>query len=561
MKKALVIVFSLTGLLSVALIMFIQHFLTLVPPEVGNVDTSAFIMKNEGDSLTYCDSAWLHKSKTGLFELYTEGDAYYRGLVTGKLIRKLLYKQEKTFVDQINRFVPSKTYLRFLKFLVAVFDRDIDKRIKPEYVREIYGLSQYASDEFDDIGSKYQRILNYQAAHDIGHMMQNYHLVGCTSFAVWDKRAEDSSLLVGRNFDFYVSDEFAEDKIISFVKPDSGYNYMMITWGGMMGVVSGMNDHGLTVTVNAAKSPVPLHAACPVSMVAKHILQYAGTIKEAMNIAKRYEVFVSESFLIGSAEDHKACIIEKSPDKTVLFQNDSDYIICTNHFQSKDFDADRLNKKQKEETPTMGRFRRTEQLINRYSPLDEKNVAAVLRDPYGIDDKKIGYTNELAVNQYIAHHSVIFKPEKLLVWVSTKPYQLGGYVCYDLNKIFHKKEYFRQNKELYEIELSLHPDSVLITEYVSKVAAYKKMRDAFIDNLNNHLSLINERSVEKIIQLNPDFFQPYYLAGEYYYKNKNYDQALISYQKALSKPIPYQADKNLLMERISACETKMKKYE
>jgi len=561
MKKVLLIVFSIIGLLSVALIIFIQHFLSIAPPEVSPVDTSAFVMKNEGDSLTYCDNSWLHKSNTGLFELYTEGDAYYRGLVTGKLIRKLLYKQEKTFVDQIYRFVPSKTYLRFLKFVIAVFDRDIDKCIKREYVREIYGLSQFASDDFDNIGSKYQRILNYQAAHDIGHMMQNYHLVGCTSFAVWDEKSKDSSLLIGRNFDFFVSDEFAEDKIISFVKPDSGYNYMMITWGGMMGVVSGMNDHGLTVTVNAAKSPVPLHAACPVSMVAKHILQYAGNIKEAMNIAGRYQVFVSESFMIGSAEDGKACVIEKSPYKTVLFQNDADYIICTNHFQSGDFSADKLNIKQKEETPTTGRFQRTEQLIKRDSPMDEKDVAAVIRNPYGMDDKKIGYTNELAINQYIAHHSVIFKPEKLLVWVSTKPYQLGTYVCYDLNKIFHKKEYFKQDKELFEIELSLHPDSVLITEYFSKVTEYKKMRDAFIDNLNNHLSLINESSVEKLIQLNPDFYQPYYLAGEYYNNNKNYDKALIFYQKAMTKSIPYLSDRKLLEERIKACETKIKKYE
>ena len=35
---------------------------------------------------------------------------------------------------------------------------------------------------------------------------------------------------------------------------------------------------------------------------------------EALAIAKKRKMFVSESFLIGSAEDGKAVIIEKTPD-------------------------------------------------------------------------------------------------------------------------------------------------------------------------------------------------------------------------------------------------------
>jgi hypothetical protein len=46
-------------------------------------------------------------------------------------------------------------------------------------------------------------------------------------------------------------------------------------------------------------------------------------------------MFVSESFLIGSAEDKKAVIIEKTPDTIAVYDPQRNYILCANHFQSK----------------------------------------------------------------------------------------------------------------------------------------------------------------------------------------------------------------------------------
>ena len=128
---------------------------------------------------------WFRKSESGLFELYVEGKPYERGVVNGKLTKELMQKQEEYFNDQINKMIPSKFYLHFLKYFVGWFNRDLDKYITEEYKAEIYGVSASASDKYNYIGSNYQRILNYHAAHDIGHALQNLALVGCTSFGTW----------------------------------------------------------------------------------------------------------------------------------------------------------------------------------------------------------------------------------------------------------------------------------------------------------------------------------------------------------------------------------------
>lgn len=552
MNRTLIIYFLLVATISALLVYYLTQKLTIDPPKVNYLDSCDTRVVKVNDSLWVCGSSWLHQSKTGLYEMLVEGSAFRRGYINGKLSSQLVYKQEKAFVDQISRMIPSFSYLRLLRFLLAITNKDLDKYIKPEFLQEIYGVSLSASSDFNYIGSKYQRMLNYHAAHDIGHMLQNYNLVGCTSFAAWEDKSEDSLLIIGRNFDFYVGDKFAEDKIVCFVKPDSGYNFMMITWGGMSGVVSGMNEKGLTVTINASKSYIPVSTATPISLVARHILQYAENISEAVSIAGGYKTFVSESILVGSASQNEACIIEKSPFKTAIVYSDSSYLACANHYQSGEFKNDRQNSEHKYATPTDYRYNRTKQLLHQNFPINEETTVNILRDYKGMNDENIGYTNEMCLNQFLAHHSVIFKPKKLQVWVSTSPYQSGSYVCYDLARIFSLKEYPKGKKEIYENDLSLQDDWKLKNLYYTKVKEFKKQRDNVLMKINTNQD-ISDKDIANFIKTNPEYFQVYYLAGEYYFNKGNLLKASEFYNQALTKKVPFKSELKNIEERIRDC--------
>jgi predicted choloylglycine hydrolase len=500
------------------------------------------------------DNNWIKKNKYGLWELYVEGDPFKRGVIFGKLSQELMYRQESDLIKQINKMIPSVYYLNIIKLFVAWFNKDLDSYIDNEYLKEIYGVSQSASHQFDYIASGYQRILNYHAAHDIGHALQGMHIIGCTSFSAWGNKSYDGNLIVGRNFDFYVGDDFAQNKIVAFINPSNGYKFMMVTWGGMIGVVSGMNEKGLTVTLNAAKSEIPLSAATPISIVAREILQYAKNINEAYSIATKHKVFVSESIMIGSLEDNKTVIIEKTPSETDLYSRDDNYIICTNHYQGEKLKNSKLNIENKNESASLYRFNRVAELMNVYPKISYKNAAAILRDQKGIANADIGMGNEKVINQLIAHHSIIFEPAKKLVWVSSNPYQLGAYVAYDLNKVFSSPGAVFNNPVLNEESLTISPDTFLTSINYIKFERYKEIKKTIKKYLSSDsIKTLDKSLLNEFVLCNPDYYDVYSLLGDYYKKNNDYANAIVNYKKALTKEVPTLKEANAVRVRLNKC--------
>jgi isopenicillin-N N-acyltransferase like protein len=546
--KILSVIIGIIVIVIAVLLLYVMAVGEVTEPEphaTSNVDTSVVEVDR---GLFRSGNSWFRKSESGLYELYIEGEAYQRGVAIGKLSKNLIQYQEEVFNKQINQLVPSSFYRGMLKYFVGWFNRDLDANVPEEYRQEIYGVSRVASSAYDNIAPAYQRILNYHAAHDIGHALQNMSLVGCTSFATWGSRSEDSTLIIGRNFDFYVGDDFAKNKIVAFYNPANGNKFMMVTFGGMTGVLSGMNEEGLTVTLNAAKCDIPSASATPVSLVAREILQYASTIDEAFQIASKRKMFVAESLLIGSARDKKAAIIEKTPDATVLYQENDEDIISTNHFQSDSLGNTELNKEHMRTSASPYRYERVRQLLDANGRNSVHKTAVILRDQNGMNNKSIGLGNEKSINQLIAHHAVIFEPEKKLVWISTAPWQLGKFVCYDLSRVFTQA--MDKNEEIQEAGLAIPADSFLLSREFSNALKFNRYRFPFQsrDDLNP----------DSLIKWNPNSYLSYMLAGDFYVDHKDYASAKRVYETALEKEIATHQEKDHIQENLQRCNEKLK---
>jgi len=512
-------------------------------PQLNGYDNTIPVVKKYSNTLFTSGNNTLLKNKQNLWELYVEGDPLQRGLAFGSLSDSLLKKQETIFFSKINTIVSSKFKQRVLRNFLKWYNRKLYLNVSEEYQTEIYAISLYSSRNYDNIAPPYLRSLYLHGTHDIGHALQDLALVGCSSFAAWGDKSEDGSLIIGRNFDFYVGDDFAKDKIVAFVNPTQGYPFMMVTWAGMIGACSGMNIEGLTITINAGKSEIPLIAKTPISILSREILQYARNIDEAIAIAKKRKVFVSESIMIGSAQDKKAILIEVSPDNFGVYDvKNGNQLICSNHFQSENLKNNNRNKNQILNSHSKYRFDRIVEIFDENPKINPTIASEILRNKEGLNDLPLGYGSEKALNQMLAHHGIIFKPQQKLVWVSANPYQMGEFVCYDLNKIFKQRDQSDGLISLQQENLNIPKDVFLESEaYVN----YEKFRieDRVMDGYLQTNTGFSTDFAKKYQSLNPNYWFVYYKVGLYYYNKNNFQAAKEQFEMALTKEITTLSEK------------------
>ncbi len=558
--KKILLVSGLLLLLSWAALELSFHWFNLQEPTF--ILPKEISENPEISNLSNSDGQIYQQNEFGIWEAYVEGSPFDRGVLLGKMAQKQVQSQEEHFIAQIKRLVPSDLLLRTLRYGVSFFNRNTNDHVPTEYQQEILGISRAFSHSNDWIAPPYARVMNYHAAHDIGHALQDLSIVGCTSFAAWEASSADSGLIIGRNFDFYMGDDFAKDKMVLFLRPDSGYAFASVTWAGFMGVVSGMNEHGLTVTLNAAKSSVPTASKTPISILAREILQYARNIDEAYAIAKSRETFVSESILIGSAEDGRAAIIEKSPDAIDLFETDGTSLVCSNHYQSPTFRNDPVNLENIRMSDSDYRFRRMQQLLDEQIPVNPTDAAAMLRDQKGIDGTELGMGNPKAINQLLAHHAVIFQPEKRLMWVSANPFQLGEFVCYDLNQVFNGrgKEKMTDSIESLSSQMMHAPqwnipaDPFLRSEAFEQFLLFKSGKQAIFEYLVfGRGGPFTFREERVLVESNPNSYITYQLLAELYLDRGELELATAYFERALALEVASEAERQWLRNKIAEC--------
>jgi hypothetical protein len=185
------------------------------------------------------------------------------------------------------------------------------------------------------------------------------------------------------------------------------------------------------------------------------------------------------------------------------------------------------------------------------------NAAGILRDQKGINDKNIGFTNEKGINELIAHHSVIMEPANELMWVSTQPFQLGKFYCYDLTKVFSESNLVKGNKVIYESDKTIPEDPFLHTkDYIYYLQFVRIKNYIHYCTKSPYEFKVDQSMIDKFVSSNPENYSTYWIIGDYFKKIKDMQKAIFYYNLALTKEVATDKEANKIKELISECKKK-----
>ncbi len=168
---------------------------------------------------------------------------------------------------------------------------------------------------------------------------------------------------------------------------------MYYTSPGNVGVVSGMNEFGVTVTLNTINSPQKYDGKMPMAFYAREILQYSKNSYEARRMASTTNTSLYTTLLIGSALENEALLIEKSPTQYEFFKvrDTANVIVATSHFQADNFFNLNLNKVAKFRTESIDKLERLYELLKKTEFMTPKKAIGFLREKRGLQDSLLGY--------------------------------------------------------------------------------------------------------------------------------------------------------------------------
>lgn len=378
--------------------------------------------------------SWFEQ-RTGRSMLYVEGDPFTIGYTNAALTNDLLEAQERELIDNVRAILPGTLALYSTALLVLVHNRNLPDFVTDEYRMEIRGLADASTnDPYPEFGNRYHRILNYHAAHDISHWVLDTPALGCTSFAAAGSHTRDGHLLVGRNFDWESGDHFDTNKVIALYRPTKGHAFLSVSWPGMAGAVTGLNDQKIYCSINGAHSAdMGLGVGTPVSLVVREVLQYAATLADATKRIRNAKVFVADSFLLADGKTGEAIVVEKTPANCAVRKMQGQWILQSNHFASPQLSGDTGNLEYMRDGTSVARHDRLRELLLRHDgALDPTLGAVILRDRRGPGDAPRGLGNRGTINPMIATHSVLADVTTGTLFVSRGRHQLGAYDAYTI---------------------------------------------------------------------------------------------------------------------------------
>ncbi len=503
------------------------------PPLEGTPAILAEKIVADPDGRQRLGKAWF-RADPGCSQLYVEGDPFTIGYANAALTADYLELQERSLIQSARTALRSDLAFAAVTLFVLVNNRNLPSYVPLEYQLEILGLSRGGRDPFPAFGPRYHRILNYHAAHDIGHLVMDRPVLGCTAFAVADAMTRDGHCIVGRNFDFEAGRHFDENKITGLYRPAKGHAFISVSWPGMAGAVTGMNAERLYCSINGAQSQDRANIGRPVALVVREVLQYARDLEDAIHIVRAAPVFVADAYLLVDGKTSRAAVVEKTPRTSAVRRMEGGALLLANHFESPELAGDAANAAFMRDGTSVARGRRLAELIAaRRGAIDPAAAAEILRDRKASGGKTVAAGNRGTINPVICTHAVVADLTAGVLWVSRGPHQLGRFEAFSIEKFGQQAA-----PPIPEDPALAEGLPARLTKARALLAAVEKEWSA-----TGRLSPAATAAVSEALELNPGDPLAHDLLGRELEAAGRHEQAWENYRAALEGEPPFREDR------------------
>ena len=232
-------------------------------------------------------------------------------------------------------------------------------------------------------------------------------LFGCTALAFSRDRTSTSETILAKNFDYFSF--LAPYNFACETKPAEGYKTLGFKMCSLPGIFDGMNECGLAVTYNLARSTDKPEFFVPTSIMLQEMLETCATVDDAVRMITQSKRGGHDCLITLAEPSGNIKAIELSSHFATVREMTNGQVINTNNYQTAEMQGREVPL---DTAPSYSnspiRLDRASGLLKDAVLVDEKAICAVLRDhgQEGVPGKTICRHAEFGCTQ----RSMIFYP-------------------------------------------------------------------------------------------------------------------------------------------------------
>ncbi|OWK46433.1 C45 family autoproteolytic acyltransferase/hydolase [Fimbriiglobus ruber] len=162
--------------------------------------------------------------------------------------------------------------------------------------------------------------------------------MGCSTVIVEKGRSKTGGPLFGRNFDWLPSDGMREHTFLAVFHPEGKRSFAIVTVSPIIGCISGMNDAGLSCTLNeihldqSKDKPAFNWDGTPTMLAFRRVLEECGSVEEAATLLRGMKRTTTACLSI--CDKTGGAVFEITPKTVEIRKAVNDVCCCTNHFRA-----------------------------------------------------------------------------------------------------------------------------------------------------------------------------------------------------------------------------------